>query len=67
MEDVLNMNIIDFIVEDDSYIIYTDPNDFITVKDDLINCGYNKFIMSEVTFVPKQLYFTGSRRDGKGF
>lgn len=52
MEDVLNMNIIDFIVEDDSYIIYTDPNDFITVKDDLINCGYNKFIMSEVTFVP---------------
>ncbi len=52
MEDVLNLDIIDFVSEDDSYIIYTEANNFIDVKDQLINLGYDKFVVSEVTFVP---------------
>lgn len=52
MEDVLSLDIIDFISEDDGYTIYTDPNSFIEVKDSLTNMGYDKFIISEVTFVP---------------
>ena len=52
MEDVLNLDILDFVSEDDSYIIYTKANNFIDVKDQLINLGYDKFVVSEVTFVP---------------
>lgn len=52
MEDVLSLDILDFISEEDSYAIYTDPTNFISVKDSLIALGYDKFIMSEVTFVP---------------
>lgn len=52
MEDVLGLDILDFITEEDSFIIYTDPNNFISVKDELTNMGYDKFIVSEVTFVP---------------
>ena len=39
-------------MDDDSYVIYTDPNNFIDVKDNLISLGYDRFIVSEVTFVP---------------
>ena len=42
MEDVLSLDILDFISDEDSYIIYTDS----------VNEGYDKFIVSEVTFVP---------------
>ena len=52
MEDILDLNVLDFIVDDDSYVIYTDPNNFIDVKDNLISLGYDRFIVSEVTFVP---------------
>ena len=52
MEDVLNLDILDFISDDDSYIIYTDSNNFVSVKDSLIQMGYDNFVMSEVTFVP---------------
>lgn len=52
MEDVLSLDVLDFISEEDSYIIYTDPNKFIEVKDSLVALGYDKFIVSEVTFVP---------------
>lgn len=52
MEHVLSLDILDFISEEDSYIIYTDSNSFISVKDELEKLGYDKFIMSEVTFVP---------------
>lgn len=52
MEDVLSLDILDFISDEDSYIIYTDSNSFIEVKDALVNDGYDKFIVSEVTFVP---------------
>lgn len=52
MGDVLNLNILDFVSEDDSYIIYTEANNFISVKDELTLLGYDNFIVSEVTFVP---------------
>lgn len=52
MEDVLNLDIIDFISDEESYIIYTEPNNFINIKDALTTLGYDKFIISEVTFVP---------------
>ncbi len=52
MEDVLELNILDFVSDDESYTIYTTPNDFIEVKDKLSSMGYDKFIVSEVTFVP---------------
>ena len=46
------LSLLDFISDEDSYIIYTDSNSFIEVKDALVNEGYDKFIVSEVTFVP---------------
>ena len=52
MEDVLNLDVLDFSSDDDSYIIYTDPTKFIDVKDELTKMGYDKFLVSEVTFVP---------------
>lgn len=52
MEDALSLDILDFLSDDDSYIIYTESNKFIEVKDTLINMGYDKFLVSEVTFVP---------------
>ena len=52
MEDILDLNILDFIVDEDSFIIYTEPNNFIEVKDSLEEKGYNSFLVSEVTFIP---------------
>lgn len=52
MEDILELDILDFIVEEDSFIIYTDASNFIEVKDALEKKGYNNFLISEVTFVP---------------
>ena len=52
MEDVLELDILDFITEDDSFIIYTEPNSFIDIKSNLESKGYNDFLVSEVTFVP---------------
>lgn len=52
MEDVLNLPVLDFLSDDDSYTIYTDANDFILVKDELTKMGYDSFVLSEVTFVP---------------
>lgn len=52
MEDVLSLDVLDFISDEDSYTIYTDPNNFIMVKDSLISMGYDNFIVSEVTLVP---------------
>ena len=42
----------DFISEDESYIIYTSPDEFIKVKEEIEKLGYNEFITSEVTLVP---------------
>ena len=52
MEDALGLDVLDFLSDEDSYTIYTEPNNFISVKDALTNMGYDKFIVSEVTFVP---------------
>ena len=40
-----------FLSDEDSYTIYTEPNNFISVKDALTGMGYDKFVVSEVTFV----------------
>lgn len=52
MEDILELDILDFISNDDNYEIYTIPNNFLNIKDTLVKLGYNNFIMSEVTFIP---------------
>ena len=52
MEDILELDILDFISEEDSFVIYTLPNSFISVKEELENKGYNSFLVSEVTFTP---------------
>ncbi len=52
MEDALELDIEDLISEEDSYVIYTKPENFISVKETLENMGYTNFIMSEVSFVP---------------
>ena len=51
MEDILGLDILDLVIEDD-ITIYTEPDKFLTVKDELDKLGYNKYIMSEVTFIP---------------
>ena len=51
MMNVLDNGAIDFITNEDNYEIYTTPEDFIKVKDGLIDIGINDFIMSEVTYV----------------
>ena len=52
MEDVLNLDVLDFVSEEDGYTIYTDPNKFIEIKDELTNMGYDNYLVSEVTFIP---------------
>lgn len=52
MEDVLGLDVEDFIPEEDGYTIYTLPENFISVKDELTNLGYDETIVSEVTFIP---------------
>lgn len=51
LEDVLNLPVLDVLYEED-IIIYTKPEDFIRIKEELENMGYDKFITSEVTFIP---------------
>ena len=55
-EDEVMMNVLDngaddFIVNDDTYEIYTTQDNFIKVKDALDNMGVDNYIMSEVTYV----------------
>ena len=51
MEDVLSLDILDMEIDED-ITIYTDADKFLSVKEDLDNLGYDKYVMSEVTFVP---------------
>ena len=51
MEDVLEMDVLDIVVDED-ITIYTEPDKFLEVKDELDKLGYNKYIMCEVTFIP---------------
>lgn len=51
MEDVLALDILDMEIDED-ITIYTDADSFLSVKEELDKLGYDKYIMSEVTFVP---------------
>ena len=51
MEDVINLPILDVEIDED-ITIYTEPDKFLSVKDELDKLGYDKYIMSEVTFIP---------------
>ena len=51
MEDVLSLDILDLIIDED-ITVYTEPDKFLEVKDELDKLGYDNYIMSEVTFVP---------------
>ena len=51
MEDVLSLDILDMEIDED-ITIYTEPDNFISVKEELDKLGYDKYIMSEVTYVP---------------
>lgn len=51
MEDVINLDILDIEIDED-ITIYTEPDNFLNIKDELNRLGYDKYIMSEVTFIP---------------
>ena len=51
MEDVLDLDILDIVIDED-ITIYTEPDKFLEVKDAMDKLGYDKYIMSEVTFIP---------------
>ena len=48
----LDNGALDVVTNDDTYEIYTGPNDFLKVKDALTEAGVKEFITSEITFVP---------------
>lgn len=52
MNDVLELDIEDFVTNEDSFEITTEPNNFLSVKENLDNLGYENYIMSEVTYIP---------------
>ena len=52
MNSVLELNVEDFRSEDDGYVIETNPENFLSVKDELEKNSYDEFIVSEVTYVP---------------
>ena len=47
----LDNGALDFIVEDDTYLIYTEVNDFVKVKEALEEAGVKEFLTSEITYV----------------
>lgn len=52
MEDILELDILDFVSNEDEYVITTLPEKFLSVKEELEKLNYNNFILSEVTFIP---------------
>lgn len=52
MDIAINNDALDVIDCDEVYTVYTDPNDFIKVKDAMEREGINEFITSEITYVP---------------
>ena len=52
MEDILELDILDFDSSEEGYEITTLPDNFLEVKEKLNSLGYDEFILSEVTFVP---------------
>lgn len=63
MEDVLSLDVLDLIIDED-ITIYTEPDKFLMVKDELDKLGYDNYIVSEVTFVPDN-YITLSEEDSE--
>lgn len=51
MGDALELDILDIEIDED-ITIYTEADKFLEIKDALDKLGYDKYIMSEVTFVP---------------
>lgn len=51
MEDVLSLDVLDVEIDED-ITIYTEADKFLSVKEELDKLGYDKYIMSEVTFIP---------------
>jgi len=52
MEDVLELDIEDFVTNEEDYTIYTSPESFIETKDSLDKLGYENYIVSEVSYIP---------------
>jgi len=52
MEDILALDILDMELGEEDITIYTDPDKFLSVKDELDKLGYDKYLVSEVTFIP---------------
>lgn len=55
-EDTLMMTVLDagaddFVVNDDTYEVYTTPDTFLSVKEAMENAGVKEFLTSEITFV----------------
>ncbi len=55
MDIAINNEALDVIDEDEVYTVYTDPKDFINVKDAFEKEGITDFLTSEVTFVADNL------------
>ena len=51
MDIAINNDASDVLEEDDVYVIYTETNDFIKVKEALEKEGINEFLTSEITYV----------------
>ena len=52
MEEILGLDILDMDLGEEDITIYTEPDKFLSVKDELDKLGYDKYLVSEVTFVP---------------
>ena len=52
MEEILALDILDMEIGEEEITIYTEPEKFLSVKDELEKLGYDKYLVSEVTFVP---------------
>jgi YebC/PmpR family DNA-binding regulatory protein len=52
MEEILGLDILDMDIGEEEITIYTEPDKFLSVKDELDKLGYDKYIVSEVTFIP---------------
>lgn len=52
MEEILGLDILDMDLGEEEITIYTEPDKFLSVKDELDKLGYDKYLVSEVTFVP---------------
>ena len=52
MEEILGLDILDMEIGDEEITIYTEPDKFLSIKDELDKLGYDKYLVSEVTFIP---------------